>query len=101
MWICIYSSNGSVVDARGLASPQNTVALGTSTLIINGGGGVNTAGTDGQKIIINAGGVGEQVRFANSPNYYGGADSSNVTFVLAVGSNSFGTIYATNNWTSK
>lgn len=76
--------------------------LGSSTLIINGGGGVQTNGSDGQKIIFNNGGSGEQLRFAGKGNYYPkGGDSANVDFVLAVGTSTYGTRLGANTWTTK
>lgn len=75
--------------------------LGSTTITINGGGGNSILGTDGQRLVFNVGGNGEQVNFATKPHYYGGYDSSAVTFVLAVGGSTYGGLYADNDWTSK
>lgn len=76
--------------------------LGSSTLSINAGGGLNILGTDGQKLLFNVGGGGEQVYFATKAHYCCGSDSGSVSFVLGVGSSTYDDgNFAANEWTSK
>jgi hypothetical protein len=76
-----------VVFGSFMAQPRPVqAALDTNMVTINGGGGVQTDGSDGIMMTFNISGYGEQVKFINENFIYSGGD---VSFHLNVG----GTLY--------
>lgn len=74
------------------------IAMPSTGLWFNAGGGVLTDGTDGMKFVFHCGGNGsEQVWFTGKENYYNGSCSS-TGFNMKVGGTNYGS--QSNPWTS-